>query len=111
MRSFFQKGLVESRRGVDQGSRSLHILEKQKGLKSFLLNVACYTQILKERVRQVAQSMKRKLVVEDVSLAFNPIFLPRSRLLKRWSQNLATFVSSSQSIIANWTSSSIFGAW
>ena len=101
MRSFFQKGLVESRRGVDQGFSSLHILEKQKGLKLFLLNVACYTQILKERIYQIAERMKRKLVVEDVSLVFNPIFLPRSRLLKRWSKNLATFVSSSQSIITN----------
>ena len=53
MRSFFQKGSVESRHGVDKGSSSLHILEKQKGLKLFLLNVACYTQILKERVHQV----------------------------------------------------------
>ena len=100
MRSFSQKGSVESRHGVDKGSSSLHTLEKQKGLKLFLLNVACYTQILREHVHQVSQRMKRKLV-EDVSLPFNPIFLPRSWLLKRWSQNLGTFVSSSQSIVAN----------
>ena len=108
MRSFFQKETVGSRHGVDQGSSSLYILEKQRGLKLFLLNVACYNQILKERVHQVVQRMKRKLV-EDVSLAFNPIFLPRSRLLKRWSQNLGTFVSSSQRVIANLSSLSIFG--
>ena len=92
----------------------LYIPEKQKGLKLFLLNVACY--ILHTNLKgacilhQIIERMKLKLVVEDVSVAFNPIFLPRSCLLKRWSQNLGTFVLSSQSIIANLILSSIFRA-